>query len=67
MISSRISTMHFKLCIDKMSIDAPWPDSTNENHIFRSFDVTIYLKTQHGRVKDGDLLGIADFRFLLTL
>ena len=40
-----------------INIDAQWPGSTHDSHIFRSSEVSTFLETHHRGVKDGYRLG----------
>ena len=62
--------MHINVHIGKfINIDAQWPGSTHDSHIFRSSEVSTFLETHHRGVEDGYLLGDSGYacsRFLLT-
>ena len=51
--------MHINVYIGKfINIDAQWPVSTHDSHIFRSSEVSTFLETHHKDVEDGYLLGV---------
>ncbi|XP_048740865.2 putative nuclease HARBI1 [Ostrea edulis] len=52
-----------------INIDAQWPGSTHDSHIFRMSDVSLYLESHNRSVDDGILLGDSGYacsRYLLT-
>lgn len=52
-----------------INVDAHWPGSTHDSHIFRASEVSAYLENHHRGVDDGYLLGDSGYacsRFLLT-
>ncbi|XP_061168264.1 putative nuclease HARBI1 [Saccostrea echinata] len=52
-----------------ININARWPGSTHDSHIFRTSDVCLFLEGNHHGVEDGYLLGDSGYacsRFLIT-
>ncbi|CAC5391641.1 HARBI1 [Mytilus coruscus] len=52
-----------------INVDAQWPGSTHDSHMFRASDVSTYLQIRHRSIDDGFLLGDSGYpcsKFLLT-
>lgn len=52
-----------------INIDAQWPGSTHDSHVFRTSEVCTFLEENHRGVEDGYLIGDSGYacsRFLIT-